>query len=222
VRRGTSAFVVVLGAALVVSLVGAASAGASFHLIKLREMFPGTVAHPDSDYIELQMYVAGQTLVDNGDLRVFNADGSAHTDYTPTSTVGAGESQRTVLIGDSDFGSVFPGITPDFTDSALNLSSSAGAACWPITELPIDCVSWGAFTGAASLPSPGDSSPFQGTGTSGAIGDGMAIRRSIATGCPTFLEDSDDTNNGAADFSEVAPNPRPNSASILETSCGGG
>jgi hypothetical protein len=87
--------------------------------------------------------------------------------------------------------------------------------------VPIDCVSWGAFTGNASLPSSAGS-PLQGTGTSGAIGDGKAIVRSISANCPTALDDADDTNNSAADFSETTPNPRPNSAPITEVPCSSG
>jgi hypothetical protein len=37
-----------------------------------------------------------------------------------------------------------------------------------------------------------------------------------------LLDDSDDTNNSATDFSEVAPNPRPNSAPIAEVTCSPG
>jgi hypothetical protein len=197
----------------------ASTASATFHLIKVREVFPGTVAQPDSDYVELQAYSAFQNQVYAGKLQVYNADGSLASSFMPPPPpLPRTDNQMTVVIADSGFGSVFSGVTPDFTDSSLNLGPSAGAVCWPITELPIDCVSWGAFTGNGSLPSSAGS-PFQGTGTSGAIGDGKAIIRSIGAACPTFLEDGDDTNNSAADFSEATPNPRPNSAGITEVAC---
>jgi hypothetical protein len=199
----------------------AAPAGATFHLIKVREVFPGTTAQPDSDYVELQMYSPFQNQVQFGELRVYTANGTLASIFTPSGPLANSENQRTVLIADSDFGNVFPDVSPDSTDAALNLSAAAGAVCWPITELPIDCVSWGAFTGNASLPSSAGS-PLQGSGTAGAIGDGKAIIRSILPGCPTALEDGDDTNNSAADFSEVVPNPRPNSAPITEVTCAPG
>ena len=206
-------------AALAAGLLAAAPASATFHLIKVREVFPGTAAQPQSGYVELQAYSAFQNQVYAGQLHVYNADGSLASSFMPSPPpLPRTDNQMTFVIADSAFGSVFPGVTPDFTDSSLNLNPSAGAVCWPITELPIDCVSWGAFTGNGNLPASAGS-PLQGTGTSGAIGDGKAIIRSIAAGCPTLLEDGDDTNNSVADFSETAPNPRPNAAAIAEVAC---
>jgi hypothetical protein len=56
----------------------------------------------------------------------------------------------------------------------------------------------------------------------GGIADQMAMRRSIAPGCATLLEDADDTNNSVGDFAEVTPAPRNNLDPIQETSCSGG
>jgi hypothetical protein len=219
VRRKSTFVVALVLAAL--GLAGVAStASATFHLIKVREVRPGTAAAPDSGYVELQMYFSFQRFVSNGQLRIYNANGTTASTFQPPSDVANGESQRTVLIADSAFGTAFPSVTPDFTDSSLNLSAAAGAVCWPVNSSPIDCASWGAFTGNASLPSSAGS-PVQGTGTAGAIADGKAVIRSIAPGCPTLLEAGDDTNNSATDFSQVNPNPRPNSSAIVETACGG-
>jgi hypothetical protein len=195
--------VTLLGLATAGLLLSAPSASATFHLIKVKEVFPGTAAQTESDYVELQFFSPFQNQVQFGELQVYNADGStAGSTFTPAGPLANNQDQRTVLIADSTFGTVFPGITPDSTDTALNLSPAAGAVCWPVNDTPIDCASWGAFTGNASLPSSAGS-PNQGSGASGAIGDGMAITRSISPGCPTFLEDGDDTNSSAADFSEV-------------------
>jgi hypothetical protein len=219
VRRGTRAFVTLLGLASAGLLLIAPSASATFHLIKVKEVFPGTSAQPQSSYVELQAYSPFQNQVQFGQLQVYNANGTtASAPFTPAGPLANNEDQRTVLIADSTFGTVFPGTTPDSTDTALNLIPAGGAVCWPVNSSPIDCASWGAFTGNASLPSSAGT-PKQGSGASGAIGDGKAITRSISAGCPTFLEDSDDTNNSAADFSEVTPAPRPNSAPVAETSC---
>jgi hypothetical protein len=47
----------------------------------------------------------------------------------------------------------------------------------------------------------------------------MALRRSIAPGCPTLLEAADDTDSSAADFADVFPAPRPNSLAANERAC---
>lgn len=164
------------------------------------------------------MYVPFQNQVQEGELRVYNANGTIASTFTPSSPVANSDNQRTVLVADSGFGSVFPSVAPDFTDTSLDLSAAAGAVCWPVNSSPIDCASWGAFTGNASLPSSAGS-PFQGSGPSGAIADGKAIIRSISAGCPTFLEDGDDTGISAADFSEVTPNPQPNALAPTQTPC---
>jgi hypothetical protein len=211
--------VTLLGLAIAGLLLIAPTASATFHLIKVKEVFPGTSAQPESDYVELQFFSPFQNQVQFGQLQVYNANGTtASAPFTPSGPLANNENQRTVLIADSTFGTVFPGTTPDSTDTALNLSPAAGAVCWPVNSSPIDCASWGAFTGNASLPSSAGS-PKLGSGAAGAIGDGEAITRSISAGCPTFLEDSDDTDNSAADFSEVTPAPRPNSAPVAEVSC---
>jgi len=214
-RARTPRLVAAGALAAAVLLTSVEGASASFHLIKIREVFPGTVANPDSDYVELQAYAAGQNQVNIGTLRVYNADGTATHDITPGAVVANGADQMTVVMGDSQTNTVF-GITADDTNSGLNLDPAAGAACWP-QNFPstADCVSWGAFTGNAMLPSTAGT-PVSGTG----ITNGQAIRRSIALGCSTLLQDSqDDTNDSQANFAEVAPAPRINSAPITETPC---
>ena len=92
---------------------------------------------------------------------------------------------------------------------AVQMYGPGGAACFD----DIDCVSWGAFTGAALLPSPpGNPAP--------AIPDGSSLTRTIAPGCATLLEAGDDTNNSVTDFTLGAPSPRANAAAPTETECG--
>jgi hypothetical protein len=50
----------------------------------------------------------------------------------------------------------------------------------------------------------------------------MALRRTIAPGCATLLEPTDDHDNSVADFSAVFPAPRPNSVAPTERNCPGG
>lgn len=205
-----------LAAALAGALLAAPPAQASFHLIKVREVFPGTTAKPNSDYVELQMYASGQSLVQFGELEVLNSAGTVTSKFTPGSSVANSANQRTILFANAEFASQFPGVSPDFTNEGLNLSPAGGAVCWPQTDPPYDdCASWGDFAGQASLPSPGDAAPAVPTG----IPDGMALRRSIEPGCPTFLENADDTNNSSVDFSVQEPEPRNNATPPSEVEC---
>ncbi len=187
----------------------AASAQASFHEIKVREIATNP-AGANSSYVELQMYTAGQNLVAGHDLVSYTASGTLLGTSTIPSNVPNGQSQRTVLIG----GPAAPG-SPDYVDvvfpTYFSTISAGGAVCWE----NLDCVSWGNFTGAALLPSPpGNPAP--------AIPSGSALRRSICAGNSSLLEAGDDTNNSAADFSLTTPNPTNNSGTIAETGCAPG
>jgi hypothetical protein len=196
------------------ALLAAPTANASFHLMKVREVYPAG----DSSYVELQMFSAGEYLVAGHHLVAYNANGSVANDFTLPSNVSlASPSNSTILIADSGYASAFPGSpAPDEVDSGLDLSPSAGAVCWTDGSPP-DCVSWGSFTGPfpAHLPPLTAGSPASPTGVTAA----KALRRSIAPGCPTFLEAEDDTDSSLADFSEQTPNPRNNSSPITEHTC---
>lgn len=178
-------------------------APASFHLISIREVFPGTAVQPDAEYVEFQAYTSGQNFVSGHSVTFYDLRGASRTE-TFSVDVPNGQNQMTfvmaTLVAESQFGMADEGMTPNLIDPA------GGAICWA----SLDCVSWGAFRG--SLPSP--------AGTpAAAIPDGMALRRTIAPGCPTLLEESDDRNDSAADFSAVFPNPRPNSVPPSERAC---
>jgi hypothetical protein len=203
--------------AMAAGLIYAPAAAASFHLIKVREVFPGTSARPGSGYVELQMYAAGQNLVQLGNLKVYNSTGTVTDTFTPGNSVAGFANQSTVLIADSEYAAQFPsGPAADFTDPNLNLSPAGGAVCWPQTEPPFDdCASWGNFSGQAMLASP-DTAPAAPTG----IPNGQAIRRSIAGGsCATLLEEGDDSDNSSVDFAVVSPAPRNNATPPSESAC---
>jgi len=177
-------------------------AQASFHLMKIREI------HPDSaqaDYIELQMTEVGQNLIAGQTLTTYMANGMAFDSLTFPSNVAFSESQRTILVSTGD-----PiGVTPDFAIGP-NILSGAGAVCFS----NIDCVSYGNFLGAALLPSPTGS-----PAAPGGLSFGQTLERSIAGGCPTLLEQADDTNDSATDFALSTPSPRNNSTTPTEKEC---
>lgn len=210
---GRAGFAVPLLVALVL-LLAAPAANASFHLMKVREVYPAG----DASYVELQMFAGGEYLVAGHHLVAYNADGSIANDFTLPSNVSiSSPSNSTILIADSGYSGAFLGGTsPDEVDTGLNLSPSAGAVCWTDGSPP-DCVSWGAFTGPfpAHLPVLVAGSPASPAG----VTTSKALRRSIAAGCPTLLEAEDDTDSSLADFSEQTPNPRGNSSPITEHTC---
>jgi hypothetical protein len=189
----------------------APTASATFHLMQIREVYPGSVANPGSEYVELQMYAAGQNHVGGHVLRTYDATGGLVQSNVFLSDVANGPDQGTIVMATPEAEAQF-GIAGDGALSPSGqLDPAGGAVCWE----SLDCVSWGSFSG--SLPSP-PGSPAMPSG----IPDGMALRRTIVPGCPTLLEPTDDRDNSAADFSAVFPAPRPNSVAPSEHTCGGG
>jgi len=194
--------------ALLATALCAPAASATFHEISIREVYPGSVARPESQYVELQMWAAGQNLVAGHSLTVYKAGGGVAGATTFGGAVSGDANQSTILLATPAVESEF-GVAPDAVMAPGQLDPSGGAACWEA----IDCVSWGSFK--ASLPSPAG----QPAAPSG-IPDGMALRRTIAPGCASLLEPTDDRDDSAADFAAVFPSPRPNSVTPTERACG--
>jgi hypothetical protein len=190
------------------ALASPAAASATFHEMSIRELYPGSVAQPESEYVELQMWAPGQNLVGGHVLKTYNASGGVTSANTFAGDVSGSANQSTILLATADAEAEF-GVSSDTALSPGKLDPAGGAVCWE----NLDCVSWGSFSG--SLPSP--------AGTpAAAIPDGMALRRTIAPGCATLLEPTDDRDNSAADFAAVFPAPRPNSVAPSERRCPGG
>jgi len=204
-----AAITVTIGA----SALWSSTAGAAFHLIKVREVHPGS---GNDSYVVLQMLQAGEGFVGGHSLRIYDASGATKYTYTFTGGYAApndDHGNNTILVGDTGVQSTF-GVAPDDqAEAGFEIDASGGAVCW-LDGSPPDCVSWGDFTGNASLPDSAGS-----PASPGGIPSGQAIRRTISPGCPTYLEAADDTDDSATDFSEVFPDPRPNSEAPSERRC---
>lgn len=190
--------------------LAASSASATFHEMSIREVYPAG----DSSYVELEMWAGGQNFVGGHHLVAYNSAGSPTDNFKFAANVPNGANQSTIVAADTDYPLTFDEMPPpDETDPSLDLSPAGGAVCWSEGSPP-DCVSWGGFSGGGALPSPTGS-----PAAPGGVPVGMALRRSIDAGCPTFLEPTDDHDNSAADFSVVFPAPRPNSVAPSERPC---
>jgi hypothetical protein len=207
-RRGLTIAVTLMG-----MLSAASPAGATFHLMKIQEVGQGGAGV--SDYVVLQMYAGGQSQVGGKLIQTYDSTGAVQDTFTFPSNVAQADSQRTIYVARDDG---TPLGMPDFVSPNLVLTN-VGAVCFGAgfsANAAIDCVSYGAFPGfIGPAPSPtGAPAPE--------MGPGQAIRRTTAPGCATLLEDGDDTNDSATDFSLVTPAPRNNQTPPTETSCGGG
>lgn len=189
-------------------------ASATFHLVSIREVYPGSAAKPGSEYVELQMWAGGQDHVAGHQVTLYDATGSPVANSAFPADVANGANQSTMVLAspeaEADFGFS--------ADAALagpdKVDPLGGAVCWE----SIDCVAWGSFGGFLANPVGFPATPS-------GIPDGMALRRTIVPGCPTLLEAADDRDDSASDFSPAFPAPRPNSVAPSERACastGGG
>lgn len=190
-----------VAAAITGSLLAAQPASATFHEMMIREVYPGSVAHLDSQYVELQMWSPGQNFVGGQQIGFYDASGVSLGTATFTHDVSEDANQSTLVAAtpeaEAEFGFIADaGLTPGL------LNPAGGAVCWE----SLDCVAWGSFSRSAKSPAGSPAAPA-------GIPDGMALRRTIEPGCATLLESGDDRDNSAADFTAVFPAPRPNSVS---------
>lgn len=200
-------------AAMVLLAIAAQPALATFHLMKVVEVFPGTAAAPNAQYVVIQMYTSGQNLLNGHTVTVYNAAGTAVGTFTFTGNVSSGANQAKVLIATTEAQAFF-GVNANLIMSA-SLLKAGGKVCFET----IDCVAWGAYTG----PATGVGTPFN---APGGLQSGRAtIRRLDIAGSPSVLDATDDTDNSANDFVFGLPAPR-NNAGVIGTipsaTCGNG
>src|SRR5437870_4829696 len=73
-----------------------ATASAAFHLDKVREVYPGTTAAPNSQYVVLQMPVTGENFLSGHKMVYYNASGGQIGTSSPANV--ASKSQGTILF----------------------------------------------------------------------------------------------------------------------------
>ncbi len=202
-----------LAAGLGYLALAAPVASATYHLMSVREVYPGTAAEPAAEYVELQMWAPGQNLVAGpGKVLHLYGPGGEETGQAifPADATGAAN-QSTLVLATPQAEARFQLHADAELPPAGSLDPAGGKVCW----VNLDCVSWGGFSGSSAVPSP-SGAPEAPAG----IPDGTAIRRTIEPGCPTLLEPGDDRNDSARDFFLAAPNPRPNAVAPTEVPCG--
>jgi uncharacterized protein (TIGR03382 family) len=193
------------------SLLAVRPAVGAFHLMKIVEVFPGTVGAPNAQYVRLQMFAVGQNLVTNHKVIVFNAAGTAVGTFTFTSNVPNGASQSSILIATTEAAALFK-LSADLTMTAV-IPRAGGKVCFDT----IDCVAWGNYTGS---PTGVGAPAMQALGLQ--QGRSLSRRLDIAGGATT-LENADDTGVSANDFRIVAPTPKNNTngtATLPPSTCG--
>ena len=76
----------------------AGPAQATFHLMKVSEVMPGTAVNPNAEYVELQMYAPLQNFVGGHKVTFYGPTSTPTGTCTFASDVANGQNQNTLLI----------------------------------------------------------------------------------------------------------------------------
>ncbi len=198
-QRSVAARAGLVGVIVVASLVATPrDAGALFHLISITEVFTGSGEHSGAQYVELQMFMAGQSIIDGHSIIVYDATGAKVGSFAFVGVALNPLNQATLLTATPAAQSLF-GVTPDLAMDAV-LPPTGGKVCFD----DIDCVSWGGFAVAKdAIDRPFN--PAEG------LIPGAAIERVIDEGAdPSALDAQDDSGVSAQDFRLAVPTPTNN------------
>jgi len=196
---------------------------ASFHLIKITEVYPGSAAAPNAQYIVLQMYSPGQNLVAGKEVQVFDAAGNLIQGFLFAANVPVGMDQSKILLATSEAQTFFGGggtLSADLIMTPV-LPALGGKVCFwdPATSFVVDCVAWGGYSGDLTEIGQPANDPV-------GLMRGVALARRLdICGGATVLEACDDTENNFNDVRPVTPAPRNNpgnAGTIPPSTCGNG
>jgi cysteine-rich repeat protein len=204
----------VLGLALAV--VASTPASAAFHEIRVKEIFAGSAAHPNAQYVLLQAYSSNQNTVTGHSVLTFDAAGAPTGTFTFAGSVGNDANQMMILVATPGAATIF-NLTADLAMTPV-LSPAGGKVCWE-GSTPDDCVAWGDYTGSAT----GVGTPYN--EDVGLIPGYAARRRPDICLAIENLDACDDTDDGENDFITVNPQPINNMLDIGTTppaTCGNG
>ena len=98
-----------------------AAASATFHEVKIVEVFPGTAAQPNAQFVVLQAWAANQNLVNGHSLIVFDASGATVGTFTFDHNVAVFANQMKMFIATPEAATLFNlPVDQSMTSPAIN------------------------------------------------------------------------------------------------------
>jgi hypothetical protein len=148
---------------LVLSMLVGTVASANHHIMQIQQIIGGVGGDVSAQAIQLRQRFAGQNIVVNSRLRVYDANGlNPITLITFPSNVSNSAAGATILIASANFvGKTSPGCVPDFTMTNVIPASYLAAGKLAFEDGPTIwwSVAWGgaAYTGSQTLSATNDS-----------------------------------------------------------------
>ncbi len=212
-------------AILLASAAALAPAAALEHLMVVQEVFPGTPAQPDAQYVMMRMTSSGQRFVNGTFVEVQDATGTVigrfgAFDHTVANGGTAGcvyPNCPAILMGTSAaqtlLGFAFDQIV-DAQAGRVPLPAAGGRACFrgPNATQIFDCVAWGAYAGSnVSAVSTNACDASYGT-PAAALSPGFALTRKQFS-CPV--------KENSTDFENRFPHPAADSGASANVDADG-
>ncbi len=180
----------------------AVPAAAVFHLSMIREVFAGSADQPNAHFIEIQMYSGNQNFVVGERVTVFDSAGTEVGSFVFTSNMENGADQSYILVATPDAEALFD-VEADLEMTPV-IARGGGRVCFGSSNPPVDCASWGGYSGDDSETGTPFNAPV-------GLVPGQAMTRVISGGTDgERLDEEDDTDDSAADFEMTAPTPTNN------------
>ncbi len=167
------------------------TAYATFHFARIVEVFGGTTADPDADYIVIKAHANLQDEFLGVRVEVYDAQGNQLPDFgmflsdLPSNVT----NQKSILMATPQAQQML-GIAPD--GGATGTLPQSGVVCFQKGIQTPDCVSYGNFTGNTGVGGSQAGPPAP------PMPSGSALRRDL--GADGLLQAGDDTDNSSEDF----------------------
>ncbi len=164
---------------------------ATFHFARVVEIFGGTAAHPDADYIVIKAHSNQQNQFLGVAVEVYDAQGNALPDFGifTSNLPSTLTNQRSILMAAPEAAMIL-GITPD--GMASRTLPESGVVCFRKGASVPECVAYGNYTGPSNVGGSEAGPP------AALMLSGVALLRDL--GVDGVLQSTDDTNNSKNDF----------------------
>jgi hypothetical protein len=132
---------------LAACLLVPAAASATFHEVKIVEVFPGTVAQPNAQYVVLQAWAGSQNFVDNHSLFFFDHTGAGAGSFTFDHNMANGANQMKMFVATAEASALFGSLGADLVMTP-SIDPLGGKVCWDVNNF--DCMAWGNYAGSST------------------------------------------------------------------------
>jgi len=180
--------ILLLSALVLVSMTQRADA--TFHIMVIAELYPGSYANPDAQYVMLQSLASFQNQIGGKAIITFNPDGTRGPDFGTFAANSTNTASGAHYLMTTSAAQTFFGFTRADGTASGRMPFPSGRICFvdPVFGTVVDCVAYGAYTGSNI--------------GYGAPAAGLVSQKALVRVVFNTL-----SKNNATDFTSGSPNP---------------